>query len=44
LKGKEFALVLLHSPVEVNNLYDFEKGVQLLQSLVKDLGNWGEMS
>ena len=39
-----FARRYSHSPVEVADLNDFEKGLQLLQSLVKDLDNWGEMS
>ncbi|MFS0864671.1 M42 family metallopeptidase [Fredinandcohnia sp. 179-A 10B2 NHS] len=33
-----------HSPVEMADLNDYEQTLTLLNSLVKDLGNWGEMS
>lgn len=39
-----FARRYSHSPVEVADLNDFEHGLHLLESLVNDLGSWGEMN
>ena len=38
-----FARRYSHSPVEVADLNDFEKGLTLLTSLIKDNGQWGPM-
>ncbi|PSL36204.1 endoglucanase [Planomicrobium soli] len=32
-----------HSPVEMANLADFEAGFKLLEAMLRDSGNWGEM-
>ena len=32
-----------HSPIEMADLSDFEDGFKLLESLLRDIGNWGEM-
>jgi putative aminopeptidase FrvX len=32
-----------HSPVEVADLNDFEKGLTLLKAIVEDMDNWGDM-
>ncbi|MDN7242259.1 M42 family peptidase [Planococcus sp. N028] len=33
-----------HSPVEMANLADFEAGFKLLEAMLRDSGNWGELS
>ncbi|MFD2043417.1 M42 family metallopeptidase [Ornithinibacillus salinisoli] len=38
-----FARRYSHSPVEVADLNDFEKGLHLLKALIKDNANWGSM-
>ncbi|WP_078547543.1 M42 family metallopeptidase [Litchfieldia alkalitelluris] len=39
-----FARRYSHSPVEVADLNDFEKGLILLQGMISDLENWGELN
>ncbi|TWT01832.1 M42 family metallopeptidase [Planomicrobium sp. CPCC 101079] len=33
-----------HSPVEMANLSDFEAGFRLLEAMLRDSGNWGDLS
>jgi putative aminopeptidase len=39
-----FARRYSHSPVEVADLNDFEKGLQLLERMITDVDNWGDMN
>lgn len=38
-----FARRYSHSPVEVADLNDFEKGLKLLEAMISDVENWGEL-
>ena len=33
-----------HSPVEMANLNDFEQGFRLLEAMLRDSSNWGELN